>query len=178
MPSLGEGTLSPYRLRKGVVSHLRNLSNHSSDRKAAPLPGAVFLRPYPKNLLPSPSPAQLLPSQAPHNSSPDLRSPPKTPPRLRGGGRQAGGVPCANLLILHTIRVHLSRDLPSPKGLHMKVPLRASGGTLLCGLPQFSGLARTTIRPGRISMAYMCAKLSEIHPNFGDLSVSSRTGRA
>ena len=51
--------------------------------------------------------------------------------------------------------------LPPPKGWHTKVAWRASGGTLLCGLPQFSGSLGTIICLGGVSVADYRANLSE-----------------
>ena len=55
-------------------------------------------------------------------------------------------------------------QFPRPKGPHTKVAWRGSGGTLLCGLPQFSGSGGTIIRLGSIPVADWCAKLSEDNP--------------
>ena len=61
-----------------------------------------------------------------------------------------------------------------PKAPHTKVPWRASDGTMLCQLPLFSGLVRTTIRLGSISVAYRRAKLSEIQADFYDSTIRGR----
>ena len=47
----------------------------------------------------------------------------------------------------------MSRAGSFPKGPHAKVAWRGSGGTLLCGLPKFSGSCGTTIRLGSVPVA-------------------------